>query len=195
MKTRTALLTLLILTLALAACAPVPPQAITQPAPTSETVSGGANMANPSATFCEDKGYTYEIRTAGDGSQSGVCKFPDGSECDGWAYYRNECGPAKDKLTPAVLPTSVPEIVANKAVEAARIALAQQLGVSADQVLIESYEQMDWSDACLGLGAANESCAAVITPGFKVRMQVGDKPYIYRTDLTGSVIRQEAGGG
>jgi hypothetical protein len=151
-------------------------------------------MANPAAVFCKDKGFTSEIRTASDGSQSGVCKFPDGSECDDWAYYRNECGPASEKLTPAVIPTSVPETVANKAVEAARVALAQKLGISTDQVTVGSYEQRDWSDSCLGLGTANESCAAVITPGFKVRMQVGEKPYIYHTDLTGSVIRQETNG-
>ena len=51
----------------------------------------GANMPNPASVFCEDNGGKLEIRTAEDGSQSGVCNFPDGSECDEWAFYRSEC--------------------------------------------------------------------------------------------------------
>jgi hypothetical protein len=50
-------------------------------------------MPNPASVFCEDNGGTLEIRTADDGSQRGVCVFPDGSECDEWAYFRNECTP------------------------------------------------------------------------------------------------------
>jgi putative hemolysin len=62
-------------------------------------------MPNPAAVYCEEQGYAYEIRTAADGSQSGVCIFDDGSECDGWAFYRGECKPgaiAGDAPTPTV---------------------------------------------------------------------------------------------
>ncbi len=51
------------------------------------------SMPNPASAFCESQGYRLEIRTASDGSQNGVCIFPDGSECDEWAYYRGECKP------------------------------------------------------------------------------------------------------
>jgi hypothetical protein len=34
-----------------------------------------------------------EIRTDQEGSQYGVCIFPDGSECEEWAFYRGECSP------------------------------------------------------------------------------------------------------
>jgi putative hemolysin len=54
------------------------------------------NMPNPASVYCEQNGNTLEIRTAEDGSQSGVCVFPDGSTCDEWAYFRGECGPATD---------------------------------------------------------------------------------------------------
>lgn len=54
---------------------------------------GNAQIPNPAAVFCEDQGYTYEIREEADGSQHGVCIFPDGSECDGWDYYNGICGP------------------------------------------------------------------------------------------------------
>jgi len=61
------------------------------------------NMPNPASLYCEQNGNTLEILTADDGSQSGVCIFPDGSTCDEWAYFRGECGPAAQKSpTPAM---------------------------------------------------------------------------------------------
>lgn len=32
-----------------------------------------------------------QIETASDGSQAGLCVFNDGTSCDEWAFYRNEC--------------------------------------------------------------------------------------------------------
>ncbi len=54
---------------------------------------GSANLANPASVFCNDNGGKLEIRTAADGGQSGACIFPDGSECDEWAFFRGECQP------------------------------------------------------------------------------------------------------
>ncbi len=53
-----------------------------------------ANIPNPASAFCEQNGNKLEIHTADDGSQFGVCVFPDGSTCDEWEYYRGECGPS-----------------------------------------------------------------------------------------------------
>ena len=53
-----------------------------------------AGLPNPASVYCTQNGNRLEIRTAADGSQSGICVFPDGSSCDEWAYYREECGPA-----------------------------------------------------------------------------------------------------
>jgi putative hemolysin len=62
-----------------------------------------ANMPNPASAYCEQNGNKLEIQTAVDGSQSGICVFPDGSTCDEWAYFRGECGPATQKSpTPAM---------------------------------------------------------------------------------------------
>jgi len=44
-------------------------------------------IPNPSAVYCLEQGYEYEIRTGLGGGQYGVCVFPDGSECDAWQYY------------------------------------------------------------------------------------------------------------
>ena len=52
-----------------------------------------ANIPNPASVYCTQHGNKLEIRTAADGSQSGVCIFPEGSTCDEWAYLRGECSP------------------------------------------------------------------------------------------------------
>ncbi len=53
-----------------------------------------AGLPNPASVYCEGQGYTLEIRTDESGAQYGVCILPDGSECEEWAFYRGECGPA-----------------------------------------------------------------------------------------------------
>jgi putative hemolysin len=63
------------------------------PEPEATVDPSGAGLANPASVYCEEQGGRVEIRTAADGSQSGACIFPDGSECDEWAFYRGECGP------------------------------------------------------------------------------------------------------
>ncbi len=64
-------------------------QEVTVPAPAETPL---ANMPNPASVFCEEQGGRLEIRTGDDGGQFGVCTFPDGSECEEWAFYRGECG-------------------------------------------------------------------------------------------------------
>jgi putative hemolysin len=95
--------------LVLSACASRQVSPTSAPTPTP---GGGAQIANPAATYCVEKGYVSEIRTAPDGSQYGVCIFPDGTECEEWALFRGECGPgAKPTATPVATQTvSVPEI-------------------------------------------------------------------------------------
>jgi putative hemolysin len=92
--------TFTIILLALTAC--TAPQ--TQSAPdVAATDMPQASMPNPASVYCIQKGNKLEIRTAADGSQNGICVFPDGSTCDEWAYYRGECGLAAQKSpTPAI---------------------------------------------------------------------------------------------
>ena len=51
----------------------------------------GAQLPNPASVYCEEQGGMSEIVTALDGSQSGICVFADGSECDEWEFFRGEC--------------------------------------------------------------------------------------------------------
>ena len=90
---------LVVIVTALTACRAPQAQA---PDPTAAPTPQ-VHVPNPASVYCTQQGNTLEIVTAADGSQSGVCHFPDGSSCDEWAYYRAECGPAaQPSPTPGV---------------------------------------------------------------------------------------------
>jgi putative hemolysin len=89
------IVTFTIILMALAACTSFRVQT---PEPAATNIPQ-ANMPNPASVYCEQQGNKLEIRTAADGSQSGICIFPDGSTCDEWAYFRGECGPATPAMT------------------------------------------------------------------------------------------------
>ena len=55
---------------------------------------GVIGMPNPASKYCEDEGYTLEIRSE-EGGAVGYCVFDDGSECEEWAFFRDECAPGQ----------------------------------------------------------------------------------------------------
>jgi putative hemolysin len=69
-----------------------------------------AGPANPASVYCQEQGYVLEMRTDADSGTYGVCIFPDGSECEEWAFYRGECGPEVEAggAQSADEPTSTP---------------------------------------------------------------------------------------
>ncbi len=132
-------------------------------------------IANPASAYCKQQGNRSEIHTAADGSQSGVCVFSDGSQCDEWAYFKGECTPTSQ----------------GKAVEIVRNKLASQLHVGASTLQLVSVEAATWPDACLGIPQAGETCAQVATLGFRITLSSAGKTYVYHTDLPARIIRQE----
>jgi Tol biopolymer transport system component/putative hemolysin len=64
----------------------------------TSAVQPTTGLANPASVYCEEQGYTLEMRTDENGTY-GVCIFPDGSECEEWAFYRGECKPASASIT------------------------------------------------------------------------------------------------
>ena len=93
--------TFVIILMALTACAAPQTQAASESAATD---TPQASMPNPASVYCTQQGNKLEILTAADGSQNGICIFPDGSACDEWAYYRGECGPvAQESPTPTIV--------------------------------------------------------------------------------------------
>jgi putative hemolysin len=79
----------------------------------ASAVQPTTGLANPASVYCEEQGYTLEMRTDKDGTH-GVCIFPDGSECEEWAFYRGECKPVSTPIpeTSAETPTVAPPATA-----------------------------------------------------------------------------------
>ena len=73
----------------------------------------------------------------------------------------------------------------------ARTAAAAELGVQLEDVRIVSAEQVEWSDACLGVPDPLELCAQAITPGYRVVLEANGQQIIYHTDETGQKMRRE----
>ena len=75
----------------LAGCRPEAPEPTAVPA---------AGLANPASVHCEEEGGRLELRTDASGGQYGVCIFEDGSECEEWAFFRDECQPGQWDTAP-----------------------------------------------------------------------------------------------
>ena len=94
------------------------------------------------------------------------------------------CGPG-----PSVTPTLGAE--PPEAVDAAKAALGQELGIPVDQIETVSFGRVEWPNACLGLERGGEACAQVITPGYEVVLSAEGQEYIYRTSMTGDIVRRD----
>jgi putative hemolysin len=85
------------------AAVPTPSAGVEKTAsPTPAKTSAAVGMPNPASVQCEENGGVLDIRQDSTGAESGVCVFPDGSECEEWAYYRGECQPAGRGPTPTI---------------------------------------------------------------------------------------------
>ena len=62
--------------------------------PVTTTPAAAVGMANPASVNCGKVGATSVILNNPDGSQYGMCKFPNGTSCEEWALFRGEgCKP------------------------------------------------------------------------------------------------------
>jgi putative hemolysin len=68
--------------------------------PTQNAATTEPNLPNPATVFCEQNGGKLEFRQDASGGVTGICVFPDGSECDEWAYFRQGCKPGDSSLNP-----------------------------------------------------------------------------------------------
>lgn len=60
-------------------------------APSFKCSQGNAGMANPASVNCIGNGYNLTIRTDSEGGQYGVCSKPGYTECEEWAFFRDNC--------------------------------------------------------------------------------------------------------
>ena len=100
--------------------------------------------------------------------------------------------------SPQAQATEVPPVIEEPATEiseeltpaqqAAISEIAQNLGLNEDQIKIVSTEAVEWPDSCLGISEDDTACAEVITPGYRVLLEVMGNQVEYRTDADGTVI-------
>lgn len=69
--------------------------------------------------------------------------------------------------------------------------LSQKLGQSTRHFQVERAEPHTWPDGCLGLAAPNQFCTQVLVPGWRVTIAAGPRSWVYRTNATGSQLKQE----
>lgn len=72
----------------------------------------------------------------------------------------------------------------------AQAALAGELGITSDQILIQDIQSAEWSNSCLDAAGADEICAQQLTPGYLIVLRYGENIFTYHTDLEGNQVRQ-----
>ncbi len=69
----------------------------------------------------------------------------------------------------------------SQAIASMRTSLAKELNVSAEQIVLVTVEEAQWSDSCLGIAPAGMMCLDVITPGYRVLFDAPQGSYEFRT--------------
>lgn len=82
----------------------------------------------------------------------------------------------------------LPQAIADKIIAD----LAQRTGEPASAFAVQSSENKTWPDSCLGLAQEGQMCAQVMTPGWQVTVQSGQKNWVYRTNQNGRTILLES---
>lgn len=82
-----------------------------------------------------------------------------------------------------VLPPDVALTIRNR--------VSEILGVPVESIQLQSIEQTDWPNGCLGLPEPEEVCTEVITPGWLLVFNIDGQEYRFRADQSGTVIRRE----
>lgn len=70
--------------------------------------------------------------------------------------------------------------------------LAQRTSQPVSAFKVKSSESQNWPDSCLGLAQEDQMCAQVITPGWRVVVESGQKTWVYRTNQNGRMVLLES---
>ena len=60
--------------------------------------------------------------------------------------------------------------------------LSKKIGAPASDIAGVAQEDMTWPDSCLGCVKTGETCAQVLTPGYRIILRVRDATYEYHTN-------------
>jgi hypothetical protein len=107
-------------------------------------------------------------------------------------------GQPDSATSPLPTPTPTPEpsgegavIIPDEAaepVQAAQADLAERLGIEKGEIKVLSVEAVEWRDGSLGCPQPGMAYDMVITPGFRVVLEVEGNRYAYHTDTTRRVV-------
>jgi hypothetical protein len=80
--------------------------------------------------------------------------------------------------------------VNNPAVVAVAIgALASEIGVPREQIVVARVEAHEWPDSSLGCPQPGRAYLQVVTPGYRIFLVAGGREYEYHTNQNSMVIR------
>ncbi len=113
------------------------------------------------------------------------------------------CAPGTDQTAPSSpppvgateAPTASTALPAGSegAVAAVKADLAARQTINGEAIKVANIERVEWSDASLGCPAPDQAYAQVVTPGFRVLLQVHDEVYEYHTDEAGEFVLCQGG--
>ena len=69
--------------------------------------------------------------------------------------------------------------------------LAARLDLKEDAIILVSFEDVEWPNACLGVEQPDVACAEVITQGFRIFLEANGQTYEYHTDGGSRVVLVE----
>lgn len=105
--------------------------------------------------------------------------------------FRTDQSGEQVRMEKAAAPATVSSPGEEKAIQE----LSGKLKIDPQTIKLVKAEAVDWPDACLGISAAGQMCAQVVTPGYRVVLQANGQSYEYHTNRDGSqaVLANDAG--
>lgn len=70
--------------------------------------------------------------------------------------------------------------------------IEQTADISQNQLQIQETKAEIWPNGCLGLEKPDELCTQALVEGWRIVVSDGNQNWVYRTDQTGQMIRQES---
>jgi hypothetical protein len=101
------------------------------------------------------------------------------------------CAPQAAATSDPSVIDELPTPISTDLTPAQRIAiskLAENLGITPDQIKLVSTEAVDWPDSCLGVSTEGIACSQIVTPGFRVILEFNGKTVEFHTNQDASVI-------
>lgn len=104
-----------------------------------------------------------------------------------WIYRTDNTGSMVRVESQSNSVGNLPSTVANTVLQE----VARQRGLPVSTLRIVWAEQQEWPDGCLGFPEPGVACTEAIVPGWLVRVENGQQVWFYRTNDSGSLVKQD----